>query len=70
MASDTALLKRRKKTIEILEEARLIPKLDTQQLYGSRGDFKYVDPPKGYGIPVRQAKSPGRRSTGPKAAPK
>ena len=69
MASDTALLKKRKRTIERLEEAKLIPELDTQQLYGSGGDFKYVDPPKGYGIPVRQARSPGRRSTGSKAAP-
>jgi hypothetical protein len=69
MASDTALLKERERITAVLEGAKLIPKLDAQKLYGSGGNFRYVDPPKGYGIPVRQVKSRGRRSTTSKATP-
>jgi hypothetical protein len=68
MASNLKLLKKRKKTIKRLEEAGFLPKLDAQQLYGSGSDFKYVDPPKGYGIPLRRPKSSSRRPTGSKAA--
>jgi hypothetical protein len=66
METEAELLKRRKKTIKRMEEAKLLPKLDTVQLYGSGGNFKEVGPPRGYGIPLRRKRSPGRRSTGSK----
>jgi hypothetical protein len=69
METEDELFKRRRKTIKRLEAAKLLPKLDTVHLYGSGGDFKEVDPPRGYGIPLRRKRSPSRRSSGSKAAP-